>query len=271
MQDSNSDNLKNRNQINQSDSVAPKHYFKRFESKKPPPKINYFMRGIILIGACIFLVGLYFLAVNIYENFIKDQSSSGSINNLNQANIDEQYPEISDEIKLLVTDMGFTNEAKAILYKYNPEIFESNTDSDFSCNQGIADNFRERINGCWSTSSRKIYLLRNNTLKITLVHEFLHAVYYELYIEDQEALMKVEEDIEIVFNDHREELEEIIEVYNDLLNHNDEEGFNDLNRYNELHSFIGVQIDDIPPSLESHYAKYFKNRQLLIDLHKSRL
>ena len=264
--------LKNNSHDDNSDQIpqhysqsAHKHYIKETPASSKLP-VNHFGQRIILISFSISSFLLSFGILTAYEN-LRDKETipdtGDSIVNQVNKSIDNQYPEIDQEVKDLASDLGLTDKAKEIFYDHSPKIFESGDDLGYLCNKDIQINWRIRIDGCWSAKTKKIYLLNNDNLKKTTVHEFLHAIYYDLYIQDE--LEDINESIDIVFNENNDELKNLIGIYNDLSNHEDHE-FGGLNTYNELHSFIGSEIEEIPKSLEDHYAQFFMDRQKILSL-----
>ena len=214
----------------------------------------------ILVAAGFGALCLSFLAV-----IIREASQRETVANGDAAHFDKQYPEISDKVKRLAADLGLTEAGKKIFYEYDPAIFEIANHPDFICNKNVRIDQRIMVSGCWSANTGRIYLLNDDKLLLTAAHEFLHAVYYDFYIADRH------EDLNILlneaFNQNAEELQPLISVYSNL--HVDAGEFSSLNRYNELHSFVGTQIEAIPDALEEHYATYFTDRTAIISIHNS--
>ncbi|MCY4088788.1 MAG: hypothetical protein OXF49_01510 [Candidatus Saccharibacteria bacterium] len=94
----------------------------------------------------------------------------------------------------------------------------------------------------------------------TMAHEFLHAVYIRLSDEEREDLDKL---LNQAYKSNKTALDRFLKPYNLTARDNDI-------KMNELHSFIGTQIDDLPTALENHYSKYFKNRAVVVALSKDK-
>ena len=229
---------------------------------------NHFGQFLVLAAACAFSLGLSYLLV-----FAGGRWLDFSIGvepdyfEVSQDELDRRYEEVPEEIKEMADRLGLTAEAKRILYRYRPEIFASASDEGYLCARDVelADNLL--ISGCFAVEEEKIFLLEGPGIESTLIHEFLHAVYQENYRLDRERLTDINRLLEGVYTENEEWLEEIISIYEDLHSHNDGE-FDALSRYNELHSWVGVAVEDLPEELEEHYARYFKDRRLVIDAYR---
>ena len=175
--------------------------------------------------------------------------------------IDDLYPEISPEIKRLANRIGLTDRAKRILYNNNPLILDDPNHPDFTCGgETFADTY---IHGCWDHSG-PIKLLRDNSIETTLAHELLHVIYYrEYYLTN--ANKGIDEQIDIVVARNPRQTSIILDAYADQINSLPDRTGRYI-RYTELYAFIGTQFTDSTPDLEDHYAKYFNDRQVLVDI-----
>ena len=175
--------------------------------------------------------------------------------------IDDLYPEISPEIKQLANRIGLTNRAKRILYNNNPLILDDPNHPDFTCGgDTFADTY---IHGCWDHSG-PIKLLRDNSIETTLAHELLHVIYYrEYYLVN--ANKGIDEQIDIVVARNPRQTSIILDAYADQINSLPDRTGRYI-RYTELYAFTGTQFTDSTPDLEDHYAKYFRDRQALVDI-----
>ena len=254
-------------QDNNSTQQPAQHYASpnSNQPQKKSAKAIYLKRFFILLAAAVFSLTFSFLAANIYKQLNRDRLPTSQIlstTEIDDDTIDSHYPDISQEIKDLANRLELTIEGKRLFYEYQPEIFETDSDPDYLCNKNVKVNWRVTISGCWSIqNTKKIYLLRNSNLETSAAHELLHAAYYDLYIHGKHET--IEEDVITVFNQHNEELKKLINVYDSLHGDKNTE-FKDLSVYNELHSFIGSQIEEIPQGLEEHYTRYFNDRQKIV-------
>ncbi len=242
------------------------HYMK---TKPKPAKIKTTRRlqALILVIGIVASFFISFLSFTVYESAV-DKERPKLTNNLsadeNDA-IDDQYPKIDQEVKDLANRIGLTKESKKIFYQYKPGIFESNDDAGFICNKEVKVSWRITISGCWSANTKRIYLINDKNLETTATHEFLHAVYYDLYIHDEHE--KINEYLNEAYNQNIDELKQFVDTYDDL-SKNDNNEFRELNRYNELHSLVGSQVGEIPAKLEDYYSRYFEDRQIIISFYE---
>ena len=174
--------------------------------------------------------------------------------------VDEAYPYIAQAIKDWANELQLTDAGKIILYDNNPQLFDSPNDPDYTCNDNVLSEIY--IFGCWNPRP-SIKVLKDNSTGTTLAHELLHAVYYEYYI--SEASQNINEMIDDATTYNPEQTQLILEAYEDKIQ--------DLSpalvhyiQYTELYAFVGTQFDDIPPSLEEHYALYFQDRRVIVGI-----
>ena len=92
----------------------------------------------------------------------------------------------------------------------------------------------------------------------TMAHEFLHAVYIRLSATERGNLDSL---LRKTYKDNQTPLDEFLRPY----------GFtyaDDIQKMNELYSFIGTKIEKLPPELEDHYKHYFQDRSVILALSK---
>ena len=245
---------------------AAGHYMKT----KPKPvkiKTSRWLQALILVIGIIVSFFISFLSFTAYKSAVNEERPKLTNNLSADENdmIDDQYPEIDQKIKDLANRIGLTKEAKKIFYQYKPEIFESSDNAGFICNKDVKISWRITISGCWSANTERIYLINDKKLETTATHEFLHAVYYDLYIRKEHE--KINEYLNETYNQNVDELKQFVDTYDDL-SKDDNNEFRELNRYNELHSLIGSQVEEIPVKLEDYYSRYFKDRQVVISFYE---
>jgi hypothetical protein len=152
-------------------------------------------------------------------------------------------------------EASFSEEGQRLFYVHDPELLVK---SDF---QGKCTVGEETIVlGCYLSHS-KIYLFDVTDMRlegieeVTAAHEMLHAVYDRLSPEEKELLDAqllsfydtiTDERIKTTVENYRKRDPTIIP--------------------NELHSIIGTEVSEIPTELESHYSKYFVDRQKVVGL-----
>lgn len=115
--------------------------------------------------------------------------------------------------------------------------------------------------GCYSKARIYIYDVTDKKLdgikEVTAAHEMLHAAYERLHSFERE---KVDKLIEAEYQKLKSNADyaERVAFYDRT-----EPGA----RYNELHSMIGTEIASVSGELEAHYAKYFRDRSVIVDLY----
>ncbi|MEI7539489.1 MAG: hypothetical protein WCJ36_01820 [Candidatus Saccharibacteria bacterium] len=117
------------------------------------------------------------------------------------------------------------------------------------------------ILGCYSDYHIFIYDVTDPQLdgikEVTAAHETLHAAYMRMGSDEKAKVDKLLE-IEYKKMANNKDLTEMMAFYART-----EPGQRD----NELHSVIGTEISNISPELETHYKKYFTDRQKVVGLY----
>ena len=177
--------------------------------------------------------------------------------------LDAQYPQISQEVKDLANRLTLTDDAKRILYRYDIQVFDSASSPGFTCG-GTLESSNVVTYGCWR-SGGTIQILRNHEPETTLAHEFLHAAYYDLSDDEVEQL---DGSLSLMRQQHAAELSVFLRPY---FRHADYRSATPRMKkwieYNEIHSFAGTQFAQVPQALEDHYARYFQNRQTVVNFY----
>ena len=162
----------------------------------------------------------------------------------------------SPEISAIESKIKLTDGAKNVFRASRPSL-ESREAFNDHCDSYNAD---VSILGCYTGGHIYLYNITSNELngviESTAAHELLHA--------EWERMSPAEKaDISAAINN----------VYNDPKYHNllaeDLATYDESERIEELHSRIGTEIADLPDALESHYAKYFENQDLVVDFYNS--
>lgn len=168
----------------------------------------------------------------------------------------EQY-QPSAAVSGLVDTVGMTDRGKMLFYASSPRLESANSLNE-SC-KSIEKN--SAVLGCYVSRQIFIYNVDHPELagiqEVTAAHEMLHAVYDRLSSsERREVNNLLNQAAASLRADQR--FTERLEAYD----------FEDSDeRFNELHSIIGTEVDNLDPKLEAHYAKYFANRSAVVSLH----
>ena len=160
-------------------------------------------------------------------------------------------------------DLQLTDRGKDIFYASRPELIESDEFSEF-CPTKEETN----VLGCYLTSS-KIYVLDveveeiEEVEEVTLAHEILHGVWDRLSGDTQASLER--QLLEYYRQIDDDELNKLIAGYR----RSAPVGQADAVTATELHSIFGTEYPDLSEQLEEHYAQYFKDRSVVVELYQS--
>lgn len=162
----------------------------------------------------------------------------------------------SPEISAIESRIKLTDGAKNVFRASRPSL-ESREAFNDHCDSYNAE---VSILGCYTNGHIYLYNITsselNGVIESTAAHELLHA--------EWERMSPAEKaDISAAINN----------VYNDPKYHNllaeDLATYDESERIEELHSRVGTEIADLPDVLESYYAKYFENQDLVVDFYNS--
>ena len=154
---------------------------------------------------------------------------------------------------------GLSEEGRFLFYASVPEVLPPER-FDLFCS------FEETglgVLGCYTPADGRIFLydVTNDDLDgyevVVAAHEMLHAAWDRLSTEERDALaVLLEADFAALGPEH--ELVERIAEY---------EALDPTSRIPELYAILGTEIPTLAPELEQHYARYFDDRSLTIDLY----
>ena len=149
----------------------------------------------------------------------------------------------------LANDAGMNSEGKKLFYRFSPQIVDANT---------LRDKCGTDKLGC--TSGRSIYVLQaHNKLEyasnvVTAAHEMLHVAYSRLTSSQKQALT-AETDKALA-----ESTDPVVRSIREQLSTYSAEDY-----YNEAHSYIGSELGDAGPELNTYYMRYFSDRSKTTD------
>lgn len=159
------------------------------------------------------------------------------------------------EIVKLADDTTMTDNARRLFYVYRPSL-----EDKASFNQHCSNTEQTIVLGCY-IEHQGIYLYSisdqrlDGVIEVTAAHEMLHAAYDRLSGKERQKIDQLTSQVSKNTNDSR--LRETIENYRKK---------DPSVVPNELHSILATEVRDLPQELETYYAKYFKNRRVIVDL-----
>ncbi len=167
-----------------------------------------------------------------------------------------QYDADEDVVRL-VERAGMNNRGK-FLYLASQPVLEGTQEFNNICRK---IEYSVSVLGCYTSGRIYIYDVTDPRLdgirEVTAAHETLHAIYERLSETERNRVdALLEEEYQKLILD--EELLTRMAFYDQV-----EPG----QRHNELHSIIGTEVGDISEELEQYYAKYFKNRNRVVELY----
>lgn len=158
------------------------------------------------------------------------------------------------EVSALATQTTMNDQARKMFYVNQPLILHKQNFTKYCPNSGGEKTI---VLGCYHPTQNGIYVLAvddarlNGVEQVTSAHEMLHAAYDRLSGSDKQKVDKLLTDYyQNELADER--VKKIIDAYK-------QSEPNDV--VNEMHSIFGTELRDLPPALETYYARYFTNRQ----------
>ena len=230
----------------------------------------------ILLSAITML--LIVLIVFVYFGI---QKAANIVYNLEHAAISQEKAKrpINSVMQKMIDNLQLTPEGIKVLRDVDVvAIYETQRELLEACDQPAVAQ-ETYLNACYNTLSADItYYDQNNNNKFdikerliiegdvmafladvdsneVLAHEFLHAVYTRLSEQETDALNSI---LLQTYTENQELLKELLEAY-DFKMGDDEE------LLDELHSFIGTHVVQLPAQLTKHYARYFQNRIQIVE------
>lgn len=159
------------------------------------------------------------------------------------------------EVVRLADTTTMTSGARRLFYVYRPSLEDKS-----SFNQHCNNTEQTIVLGCY-IERQGIYLYNisdarlNGIIEVTAAHELLHAAYDRLSDKERQRVDSLTKQVADSIADER--LKSTVENYRqkdpDVVP-------------NELHSILATEVRDLPPDLETYYARYFANRKSIVDL-----
>lgn len=158
------------------------------------------------------------------------------------------------EISRIIEKVDFTDHGATIFKATKPTL---NNREEFNQNCS-SHNDAISILGCYTNDRIYVYNIDANSngldgiIESVSVHEMLHAAWHRLHSWEKSSLSDA---LTEVYSSNKELLGSEMSIYEDS------------DRLDELHARIGTEIKNLPESLESHYAKYFKDQDKVVEFY----
>jgi hypothetical protein len=159
--------------------------------------------------------------------------------------------------------LALTHLGEELFYSTQPEILNQRSELLKLCKKQ-QESEHTKLLGCYISGVNKMYLLESRktnlagVLESTAAHELLHAFYSSLNSQEKIRLHQLID--QALTSKKRQQIENLISHYH----------FNsEQQKYNELHSFIGTDLEVLPQELEQHYAQIFQDRRRIIQFSKN--
>lgn len=162
------------------------------------------------------------------------------------------------DIESFADELSLTEEGKRLLFAAKPEISDAK-EFNKQCESVIKET--NKIFGCYvNDSTIYVYDIPAKELEtqvpVTLAHELLHAAYARLS------------------SSEREKIDQLLQQQLQSLSNSDLSILDSLDLYegdsglinDEAHSFLGSEAKELSFELESYYARYFKDRSVVVGL-----
>lgn len=158
----------------------------------------------------------------------------------------------SDEILAIAEATTMTETARRIFFASLPVVEDAES---FNEHCVLEDS---TVLGCYAAQRIYVYRVTDErlagTIEVTAAHEMLHAAYERLSGDDRRAV------------------DALVEAFVAQLPDDDPvsavlEGYPESQHADEWHARVATEFREIGPELEAHYARYFADRAVVIELH----
>lgn len=159
------------------------------------------------------------------------------------------------QIVQIADETTMTSDARRLFYVYRPQLDDK---AEFNINCSGSE--QTIVLGCY-IKHQGIYLYDvsdprlDGVIEVTAAHELLHAEYDRLSSKERKRIDSLTAQVASTITDER--FKQTIENYRQK----------DPNVVpNELHSILATEVRTLPAELENHYARYFSNRAVVVDM-----
>ena len=159
----------------------------------------------------------------------------------------------SAEMFKIRTSLDLTGQGEFLFDASQPEL---STREDFN-EQCRREDEEIAILGCYTEGNIYVYNITDAELdgirEVTAAHELLHAVFARMSDSEKATLRPY---LDQVYKD------------NELILSEDLENYDAAEEFEELYVRAGTEVKSLPAILEDHYAKIFKNQDLVVDYYE---
>ena len=197
-------------------------------------------RRLLIIGGFVFFAGIL-AGVCLNQQLIRDTYIV-------------RTTDVQPAAQAIAGNLDLTSSAQFTYDASQPEVQSSQL---FNQSCGGVTREHSRVLGCYTRRRLYIYDVNDPRLtgvkEVTAAHELLHAAYERMSLQERRDVDSLLQTTAASIQDQRfkDTMAEYKRTEPDQVN-------------NELHSIIGTEIGVIPSALESHYAKYFKDRAKIV-------
>lgn len=166
-----------------------------------------------------------------------------------------QIPVINEGMQDLSDAIKFTQTGAKEFFMTNPQYIADKNKMAELCAQ---EHSKGSVLGCYYKHNHQILILQINEDRLksgiinTGAHETLHAIYDGLP-QDEKAMLNAH--LKIAWNQNRTYLDERLKSY---------KFSNTDHLLDEVHSILGTEVEVLSTPLETHYQKYFIDRNYII-------
>jgi hypothetical protein len=158
----------------------------------------------------------------------------------------------------LADETTMTDSARKLFYSFQPSLVSNKDELRSDC-ADHGDKRESLLYGCFNPTTQKIYINDISDKRLqgakttTAAHELLHAIYLQLPATERARIDK------IIMDFYSRQRDGMLAKRLEIYKNKDEKLVP-----GELHSILGSEAYDIPAELETHYAKFFKNRKNIV-------
>lgn len=156
-------------------------------------------------------------------------------------------------VAAIEADLELTDTGRRIFAATRPTV-EGSEEFNEHCDSHDAE---VSLLGCYADGRIYIYEIALAQLapanKVTAAHELLHAAWERMGASERR---QVSEWLQQLYAEQREWFDDELEIYDDA------------DRIEEMYTRAGTKLAELPAELEQHYAKYFRNRAVIVQFYQ---